>query len=530
MKRITKTVIAAALICSIVLLCSCSDRKGASGGGKFDLSSYPIKTNLELTMWMELPSSTSAVCSNFGETQFAQEWAKRTGVKINFVHPALGQESEAFGLMVASDDMTDIIKYDWTLALGGPSTTIADNVIIPLNDLIKNYAPNLKKFLESREDIAKEIMTDNGQYYMFPFIRNDKSLLVSQGFIIRRDWLEECGLKMPEVVEELEQALSKFRSVKGAKAPLSITKTNIGALFKLFSANHNFYIDNDVVKYGPCEPEFKIALEKLNKWFDEGLLDKNFVSADQALVNSNILNGNTGLSYGSGGGQLGQWIDSANSSGINLDIVGMPGMAETKGGMPRFTNANSTVATNGSTAISTSCKYPELAAKVLDYGYSEEGSMFFNFGTEGVSYNMVDGYPKYTDTIMNNSEKLSVTQAMGQYILGHSNGPFIQDKRYIEQYYSKPQQKEALKRWEFGVDESASKRVPILLYTTEEAEERSRLLTDIEKYRDEMIAAVISGFVSLNNYDKYLEKLNSLGVQRLIKITQDAYDRYKDRK
>jgi len=526
-KSVTKTAVIFSLIFSIVMLCSCSKR-GSNLAGNVDLNSYPIKTDIELTMWMELPTSTSAVCSNFGETQFAQEWAKRTGVKINFVHPASGQESEAFGLMVASDSMADIIKYDWTTALGGPSTTINDKVILPLNDLIDKYAPNLKSFLSQRPDIAKEIVTDNGEYYMFPFIRNDKSLLVSQGYIIRRDWLNDCGLQMPEVVEEVEEALIKFRDVKGAKAPMSITKNNIGALFRLFSATHNFYVDNDVIKYGPCEPEFRYALENLNRWFDEGLLDKNFVSADQTLVNSNILNGNTGLSYGSGGGQLGQWLDSAKAAGIELDITGMPCVAEKKGGLPKFTSANSTVGTNGSTAISTSCKYPELAAKVLDYAYSEEGSIFFNFGTEGVSFNWVDGYPKYTDLIMNNSN-LTVAQAMGQHILGHSNGPFIQDKRYIEQYYSKPQQQEALKNWEIGVEESASRRLPILLFTTEEAEERSSILTEVEKYRDEMIAAFITGTVSFSDYDKYLEKLNNLGVKRLIEITQNAYDRYKAR-
>ncbi len=44
----------------------------------------------------------------------------------------------------------------------------------------------------------------------------------------------------------------------------------------------------------------------------------------------------------------------------------------------------------------------ELAMKMLEYAYSEEGHMFFNFGTEGVSYTMEDGYPKFIDLLMKN--------------------------------------------------------------------------------------------------------------------------------
>ena len=54
----------------------------------------------------------------------------------------------------------------------------------------------------------------------------------------------------------------------------------------------------------------------------------------------------------------------------------------------------------------------QLAAKVLDYGYSEKGRMLYNFGIEGESYEMVDAYPKYTEKIINNPDGLSMTEAL----------------------------------------------------------------------------------------------------------------------
>lgn len=527
--KMSKTVKVIAFGLTALLMCSCAGGNGGSGKIKtdIDLSSYPINTDEKLTMWTEISSAQAAVCSNWGETQFAQEWQKRTGVQMEFVHPALGQASEAFGLMIASDAMADIIKYNWATALGGPSTTIEDEIIIPLNDYME-YTPALNKFLKDRPEIDREIRTDEGNYYAFPFIRNDKSLLVSQGFIIRTDWLKDCGLEMPETTEEVENALIQFRDKKGAKSPLSITSSYIGRMFNLFGTTSGLYVDNGVIKYGEMEPEYKAAVEGLNRWFKEGLLDRNFVSADQTYVNSNVLNGQTGLSYGSGGSNLGQWLSSAQSTGSSLDMTGMPFTTTEKGTLPKFTCASGVYAPHGAVAISTSCKNPALAAKVLDYGYSEEGEMFFNFGTEGVSYNMVDGYPTYTDDIMKNPDGLAVSQAMSKYILGHSAGPFIQNKGYIEQYYEREQQKEALKNWSIGVEE-ATTALPTLLYTPEEASERSGILTEIQKYCGEMTNSFITGTVSIDEYDAFIEKLKAFEIERLIEITQNAYDRYMAR-
>ncbi|UKI37225.1 MAG: hypothetical protein L6V93_03310 [Clostridiales bacterium] len=40
-----------------------------------------------------------------------------------------------------------------------------------------------------------------------------------------------------------------------------------------------------------------------------------------------------------------------------------------------------------------------MAAKWLDFGYSEAGHMLNNFGIEGTSYTMKDNYPTYTETV-----------------------------------------------------------------------------------------------------------------------------------
>ena len=82
-----------------------------TGSVMFAKSIYPLNTNVTLTWWMELHANVALVVKNFGDTEFAKELQKRTGVKIKFLHPAAGQAREAFNLMLASGDLPDIIEY-----------------------------------------------------------------------------------------------------------------------------------------------------------------------------------------------------------------------------------------------------------------------------------------------------------------------------------------------------------------------------------------------------------------------------------
>ena len=531
MKLYKNKLITSALVLALGagFLCSCGGNGKNGANGNLDLAGYPIKTDKTLTYWIDLPTNVSSVFTNLGETEFAKELEKRTGVKIEYVHPSIGQGSEAFSLMIASGDMTDMIKSDWSKALGGPSITMADNVIVNLDDLIEKYAPGLKGYLDENPDLARRVRTDDGHYYVFPFVRGDEKLYISSGPVIRHDWLESVGMQIPETIDEMEAVLRAFKDILGVEAPLTMLKTNPPQLINICQSSTTFYVEDGKVKFGPLEDDYKSALVRLSTWFNDGLLDKNYVSTDSTLLDSNMLNGISGVTYASGGSGVGKWLETMESKGESFDIVGIPYLSTAKGTAPRFDFSENAYAPHGSVAITSVCKSPELAAKFLDYGYTEEGRAFFNFGTEGVSYTMVDGYPTYTDEIMKNPDGLTVTQAMGKYFMASNNGPFIQDKRYIEQYYSRAQQKESLVNWTKFVADTSSSKLPSLTYTTEENTEYANIIADVDKFVAENTAQYISGIKSLDSYDKFIADMKSLKIERAIEIVQAAYDRYLSR-
>lgn len=150
--------------------------------------------------------------------------------------------------------------------------------------------------------------------------------------------------------------------------------------------------------------------------------------------------------------------------------------------------------------------------------------MFFNFGTEGISYQMENGYPKYTDLIMKNPDKLAPAQAMALHIRGNSNGPFVQDKRYAEQYFALHQQKDAVSVWQQTEDEKYS--IPLITATPSESSELAKIMNDVNTLVDETSLKIILETESLDYFDKYLEKLKNLKIDRAIEIKKGGVDRY----
>ena len=147
--------------------------------------------------------------------------------------------------------------------------------------------------------------------------------------------------------------------------------------------------------------------------------------------------------------------------------------------------------------------------------------MLANFGVEGVTYNMVDGYPKLSDMVINSG---NIQNEMEKY----SNSEFsVVDPRYYEQRMVYPEQKEAIKTWE-NTNAEAHK-LPVLLPTEEESNDISKYTTEIETYVNEMFIKYMVGSESLDTYDQYLAHLEDLGLSKVLKIYESEYERYKNR-
>lgn len=501
----------------------CGEKKTASEGSEItypsDGSVYP----------MQCADSLSVYTAYDTDTEKIKYWQEKTGVTLDFSSSISGTGSEALSLMIASDDLPDILLTDLSTQPGGVQKYADDGVIIDLTDSIKEYAPNFKKLLDENDEVRKLSTSDDGKNYFFPTIRDGNKLRSYRGPVIRKDLLEKYNIDIPETIDDWHNMLTVFKN-NGIQYPLCYQVDNYelyGGIFGAYGVVADFYRDNGKVKYGYLEDGMREGLKTLAKWYSEGLLDQNIVNASSNMDN-NMVSGKSAATFTTSGGGMGKYLRAGKQQTEGYDLVGVPLPVLNKGDKAKFSTSVWPVSYNNNGFVTSKCTNIELATRFLDFGYSEEGHMQMNFGKEGVSYEMKDGYPTYTDLIMNNPDGLSVGDAMTEWIFANWSGPFAQDERYIEQYNQYDQQKAALTSWGERLEMSSS--MPPVSLTTEESNRISVIMNNVKTCADENLYKFIMGIKSVDtDYDSFISELKGFGIDEAIEIYTTALECYNKR-
>ena len=501
----------------------------------------PTKQPLTITYWVELNSNVAATRKNYGELTCYVELEKRTGVKVEFQHPptASGQAREQFNLIVASGKYPDVIEYGWLSAPGGPSKYIKEKVIHRLNEIIDKQAPNLKKILTDHPDWRKQVTTDDGDMFVFPFLRGDPYLLVFFGPVARGDWLEKLKIQTPKTLDDWRAMLLAFKQKdpngNGKADEIPFTINRAGGKHTALTTSHAFvgawgmtmtwYQDKGTVKYAPIQPEFKEFLKLLAGWYKDGLIDPEYISADKKAMDAKWTNHQLGSGCEYTGSGIGYLMGLMQGKDPNFKVVGLPYPVLKAGDKPMLGQRDN-VFTGVGAAITTACKRVDDVAQWLDYAYGPEGHMLFNFGVEGISYTMVNGYPTYTDDVMKNPKGLPVNQGMGQHARSNHNGPFVQDRRYMEQYAALPEQKAAITTW---TEPSNERLLPPITPTQDESKKFASVMNDVQTRFEEAFDKVVTGAEPADGWDKVVAQFKQMGIEDAIKIQQAALERYNKR-
>ena len=530
MKKKTALFLAAAL--AVSALAGCEGKGGKLDGDVLQSvtmsDEYPVKTDAKLKYWVALSTNLVDSVNSLNDTEFAKELQKQTGISVEFIHPVVGNEVEGFNLMIAGGDYPDIVETAWNTFSGGPSKAIEDGVIYPLNDIIAKASPNLKKLIDSDQNLKRNISA-NGNIYVYPFYRGADVLCTYYGVMARGDLLDELNMEAPETIDEWETMLRGFKGKVEVPFTADLTPTIVRDMGDLlvgaYGVGADFYIDNGKVKYGPLEPGFKEFVTKMAAWYAEGLIDSEFANYDMNRVASLVINGQVGVVPGANGSNFGTWLKPFSEKNPGAYFVPLKSAVLNKGDRPQFGQKEFRASGLGA-AITSNCKNVEAAARLLDYGFSEKGGELYNFGIEGISYEMKGDVPTYTDAITN-AEQISgqsMAQALSNYTRVSSSGPFVQSEDYIMQFYRNDVQKEALKVW--SDTDADQHKLPGLNYSAEDSSQLSKLMNDIRTNVDETVLKMILGSTPVSEYDSFVETLKSMGVEEAIQINQKAYDAY----
>lgn len=447
-----------------------------------------------------------------------------TGTHIEWKLVPGAEYAQKFQLTLASEEYPDLMIYDWKKL--GARQAAEDGVIVCLSDYAE-YMPNFMEWTKNNPDVAKAYI-EEGKIYYLPAIRAEQESCIYYGPVMRTDWLDALGLDAPTDPDSLYEVLTAFKTKdpngngEADEIPMSgVGSKNLTYLLTMFGTSREFYAEDGVIKYGPMEESYADGMAYIAKLYDEGLIDEEYIMHKRADLVGKITNNKVGFAY------------EYQPSAIQRT------MAETAPdfkfeGIPHFTNPEGVKVTDYTdyltrvfqgygAAISTDCENIEGTLKWLDSFYSEEVVELFNFGEEGVHYNMEGDKHVFTDFMYNNPDFALARQFTRELAAIDICTPGLQ----LWECYSSTlasSGKEAIETW---ADVDTSMIVPSALsFTAEETEKISTVYAQIKTYVDERIDKIIMGQESVDILENVRAEITKMGIQDIIDIYQAAYDRF----
>ncbi|MGV8988726.1 MAG: sugar ABC transporter permease [Cypionkella sp.] len=479
---------------------------------------------LELTIHMHWPRAQSYDSAAPVEL----EARKLTGISLKdaTVGSNTKDDSEAMNLLLAQGDLPDIVGghlIQQPVNQYGPQ-----GAFLPLNDLVKEYAPHIQAFWDSHPGLQQAISAYDGKYYYIPYLPDGK---FARAYYIRQDWLDKLGLKQPQTVDELHDVLVAFRDgdpngngIKDEIPYFAREWPEVVRLVTLWDARstgsdtpHDFYIQDGQVLHPYAQEAYRDALAHVAQWYKEGLIDPEVftrgTSARDYLLSQNL------------GGMTHDWF--ASTSGYNtalkdkipgFNFIPMLPPASAKG-VRMEENRRIPIKPDG-WAISYSNKHVIETIKYFDFWFTEQGRLLSNFGVEGQTWDMVDGQPVYKPEVLNSDQAVNAQMyAVGAQI----QRGYWMDYRYEWQWTSEEARKGIVL---YDANNLLVDQFLGVAFNQDEQAVFDKYWPSILTYMLERQQAWILGTGDVKaDWDGYIATLNKMGYDQVIKVMNTAYKR-----
>ena len=327
---------------------------------------------IELTAIRGIPAGSTE--ANYTHNVWIQEYEKQLGIKLKYKWMVIGDQYEQkVNLMLASNDLADVMQVNlrqlYQMAEAGQ--------IQDLKAVWDAYATDqVKAAMTAGGTSSFDIATIDGKLYGIPAV---VPILESMHVLyVREDWRKELGLPEPKTIDDMEKIMYAFRdqdpNKNGEKDTLGIGLnknlfTNgyeITSFCNMFGAYPRAWVEdaNGNLQYGGIMPEMKEALLRLNKYYKEGLIDKEFTVKDEDKASQSVAKEQLGMFFGvQWASFIGDAVPSAfkNNENCEWTIYQLPDGPKGPTKPIVYNNTNSFL------VVSSECKYPEAPVKINNY-------------------------------------------------------------------------------------------------------------------------------------------------------------------
>lgn len=465
-----------------------------------------------------------------------QEIEEATNVKIEWTIIPFSAWKEKKGLTLAQTELPDIMLGDDMFTDNDLLNMVEAGQVIPIDDLLADYAPNFNKILENQEGLKEAITNEDGHIYGLPQYRGTGAergnTSTDRVTYINKTWLDKLDLEVPATTEELKTVLKAFKDGDpngnglADEVPLSTFVDNyffndwFGAFGLVPSANENKYenisLKDGKVVFSAVEEEYKEAVKYFHELWKEGVVDPETFTQDSAMFNAKLKAETRTV------GMFSAWRGTSwRLSPEDEEYVILPPL-EGPDGDRMYPELYCGITSRAGLVITSSCQNKELAMRWADYLVSPENG--YQFWTKAkIGYNLEDGSERY-----NLVKKIDVAdpEQIRQVMLGFTcvdyqtmnkkpddpdplnvdNEKAVSDKIY-KPYYPK-------------------EHYPNTFMNLEEGKVIAELQPQLKSYTDQMLAKwIVNGGVD-EEWEGYVEQLKAMGLDRYVEQFQAALDRF----
>ena len=549
-KRTMSVALAATMAAMTVTGCGSGKSSAKLNDGSFkevDASTleFPLKEKTTLTGTISYPANTE---SDPNKRTIFERLQDKTNVEIDWTSIQADQWSDKISLEMANTkDMTDFI-FSAGFSDNDLLKYAKQGVIIPLEEYIDAYMPNLQAVFEKYPEYRTMCTDTEGHIWALPWIEqlgNGKTAIQTVGNMsfINKKWLDFLKLEVPTTVDEFEQVLIAFRDhaseiqaefgIDGDIIPMScivndgdqdpsILINGFGEGYGDADKSRHIAVTNDKeVICSATQDGYKEGITWLHKLYEEGLIDTESFTQEWSTYVAKGKSGRYGVCF--------SW-DVANIDNLE-DWVPLPALtADTRNITPQngsFTSGFD----RGRCVVTAVAENPALVCAWLDQMYDPFQSPQNNWGTYGED----DDFDIF---------ELSKNEA-GEDMLKHAplgdaspvevreaecvGGPLAVLNDYYNVYVTCPDDAQYRLDWikdYYTPDMNSDYVYPNVFMSQEDTKKLSDLQTDIEKVIDSNKSDWIMNGFSDDDWNAYLSELDSYGMEEYLQIFQKYLDNY----
>ena len=263
------------------------------------LGEFPIVTEpAELSLWVEQHPSVE----DYETNEMTKWYEEKTGVHVNWTQVPSAELGTKFNLSIGGGNYPDI--YTCAFTTDQVIQYSHAGIFLPLDDLIDQYAPNLKLVLEQRPDIREAITAPDGHIYCLFTTDPATYLLCRDKLFVMTDWLDQycavTGKEAPVTTQEFEDMLLYWRDndmngngnagdevgVMGSSgATINAAIRYLLSAYQLMPEDGLLADADGSITFAPATDAYREGLKWINHLYEKGLIaEETFIQDGNQLT------------------------------------------------------------------------------------------------------------------------------------------------------------------------------------------------------------------------------------------------------